>query len=85
MSDIEWQQYLATLAPDLSSALMYTMERVNTVLNRERSRAIGERQELERKLDEQRTRIADLRTIVKDLFDQLAERKVNDDGTTDRT
>lgn len=81
MSDQEWLAYLDTLPPELASLANYVTERVNTLLNRERSKAIGERQELERKLDEQRAKINDLRMIVKDLFDQLAERKVNDDAS----
>jgi hypothetical protein len=81
VNDIEWLAYLGTLSPELAALAHNTAERVNTLLNRERSKAIGERQELERKIDEQRTKIADLRTIVRDLFDQLAERKVNDNAS----
>ena len=81
MSDQEWLAYLDTLPPELADALMHTMERVNTVLNRERSAAIGERQALERALTTERTKIADLRTIVKDLFDQLADQKAVNDAS----
>lgn len=73
MNDIEWLAYLDTLPPDVADLAGHIMERMNTLLNRERSAAIGERQALERKIDVQATKIADLRTIVKDLFDRIAE------------
>ena len=73
MTDQEWREYLATLPPELAAIAYNTAERVNTLLNRERSKAIDERQALERRLDAQGVQINDLRTIVKDLFDRIAE------------
>ena len=73
MSDQEWLAYLDTLPPDLADFAGHVMERINTLLNRERSQAISERQALDRQIAEQQTRIADLRTVVRDLFDRIAE------------
>lgn len=84
MNDIEWLAYLDTLSPELASLANNITERINTLLNRERHKAIDERQALERQLNEQRTRINDLRTIVKDLFDQLAERAVGDNDASNQ-
>lgn len=73
MNDIEWLAYLDTLPPSLAELARNITERVNTLINRERSHAIGERQALERQQDEQRTKIADLRVIARDLIDRIAE------------
>lgn len=73
MNDIEWLAYLDTLPPELADLARNIAERVNTLLNRERSKAIGERQDMERQQDEQRTKIADLRMIARDLLDRIAE------------
>lgn len=86
MTDQEWQQYLATLPSELADALYHTMERINTLLNRERHKTDGEYEVLEQQVTDQRTQINNLRTIVKDLFDRVVEleqsktKAVNDAG-----
>lgn len=79
MNDQDWQQYLAKLPPDARDLASHIMERINTLLNRERQKASDEHDALEQQITDQRTQINNLRTIVRDLFDQLAQhRAVND-------
>lgn len=72
MTDQEWQAYMAQLPPDLADLAAHIMERINTVLNRERSRALGDTQTLHQRLDNKKTKIADLRVIVADLAERIA-------------
>ena len=79
MNDQDWQQYLAALPPDQRDLASHIMERINTLLNRERARVGDEHDALEQRITDQRTQMNNVRTIVKDLFDQLAQhRAVND-------
>jgi hypothetical protein len=83
MNDIEWQQYLATLPKELADLAGHIMERINTVVSRERNRAFGEHQEIHQRIDVKQTKLADLRTIVRDLAERLQEleKAVNDDAS----
>lgn len=83
MNDIEWLAYLDTLSPELADLARNIAERVNTLLNRERSQAIGERQTLERQSADQRTKVADIRMIVNDLVARIAALE-SDDGERSR-
>lgn len=60
VTDLEWQSYLNTLPPELADLAGHLMERINTVLNRERSRALDEAQHLGRRMDVLAQRISDL-------------------------
>jgi hypothetical protein len=51
MSDQEWMAFLDTLPPDLRTIAQRLLERFETVLERDRSRALEEMQRLERKVD----------------------------------
>lgn len=86
MNDIEWLAYLDTLPPELADLAGHIMERINTVINRERNRAAGEHQELHQRIDIRNVTINDLRTIVADVVQRLTEleqphtKAVNDAG-----
>lgn len=84
MNDVEWKNYLAELSPELRDLAGHIMERINTVLNRERNRAIGEHQDIHQRIDLKKTNIADLRTIVRDLADRVQELEQADDGDAER-
>lgn len=51
MNDHAWMAYLDTLPPDLSDLAQHVLERVNTVLNRDRSLTLDEAQRIERRLE----------------------------------
>lgn len=74
MNDLEWVAYLATLPPALADLAQHMMERINTVLSRDRSRAIDEEQRTARRSDANAERINDLALRL----DQYEER-----GTAD--
>ena len=72
MNDLEWLAYLDTLPPELRDLANNIAERINTLLNRERGRAIDERQELHQRSDTQGAKINDLRAIVADVVARVA-------------
>lgn len=72
MSDAEWQQYMADLPPELRDLAGHIMERINTVINRERNRAVGEHQDIHQRLDVKKVKIADIRMIINDLVARVA-------------
>jgi len=78
MNDIEWSAYLDTQPPELADLAGHIMERINTVLGRDRHRVFGDMQEIHQRIDVHQTKIADLRTIVADIVGQLRSREVED-------
>lgn len=86
MNDQEWIAYLDTQPPELADLARHMMERINTVLNRDRSRHLVETQKIEQRLDLKKVRIADLRTIVADLIVRVTtiERGQVGDADADR-
>lgn len=69
MNDLEWQAYLDTLSPELADALSHLMERINTVINRDRSRALAEVQHLEQRMDKLGQRLSEL-TVRLELYEE---------------
>lgn len=69
MTDHEWQAYLDTLPPELSDLAQHLMERINTVLNRDRSRVLDELQHAERRMDTLAHRMSEL-TARLDAYEQ---------------
>jgi hypothetical protein len=71
VNDQEWIAYLDTLPPELADLARHIMERINTVLNRDRNRQLSEAQRIEQRLDLVQTKIVDVRTLVVDLIGRV--------------
>jgi len=68
MTDQEWAAYLDTLSPEQRIFAQLLREMMSTLLDRERSRWIDERQALEREIARLRVRVDVLHQTIDDLF-----------------